>query len=63
MATWAGIKGATIHVEGKHAFGWLRTETGVHRAGQEIAVRIRVAEGILHLLRCLFLLNWTMTLK
>jgi peptide chain release factor 2 len=27
----AGIKGATIHVEGKHAFGWLRTETGVHR--------------------------------
>jgi len=27
----AGIKGATIHVEGEHAFGWLRTETGVHR--------------------------------
>ena len=27
----AGIKGATIHVDGEHAFGWLRTETGVHR--------------------------------
>ncbi len=27
----AGIKGATIHVSGDYAFGWLRTETGVHR--------------------------------
>lgn len=27
----AGIKHATIKVEGAHAFGWLRTETGVHR--------------------------------
>ena len=27
----AGIKGATLHIEGEHAFGWLRTETGVHR--------------------------------
>lgn len=27
----AGIKSATIYVEGDHAFGWLRTETGVHR--------------------------------
>lgn len=27
----AGIKGATIHVIGKYAHGWLRTETGVHR--------------------------------
>jgi len=27
----AGIKSATIHFEGDHAFGWLRTETGVHR--------------------------------
>ncbi len=27
----AGIKGATIHVQGEYAFGWLRTETGVHR--------------------------------
>lgn len=27
----AGIKGATIHVQGDYAFGTLRTETGVHR--------------------------------
>ncbi|WP_369602809.1 peptide chain release factor 2 [Hahella sp. SMD15-11] len=27
----AGIKSATIHVVGEYAFGWLRTETGVHR--------------------------------
>jgi len=27
----AGIKGATVYVEGQYAFGWLRTETGVHR--------------------------------
>jgi peptide chain release factor 2 len=27
----AGIKSATLHVRGEYAFGWLRTETGVHR--------------------------------
>lgn len=27
----AGIKSATVKVEGDHAYGWLRTETGVHR--------------------------------
>ncbi|VAW98925.1 Peptide chain release factor 2 @ programmed frameshift-containing [hydrothermal vent metagenome] len=27
----AGIKSATIHISGDYAFGWLRTETGVHR--------------------------------
>ena len=27
----AGIKGATIRIEGEYAYGWLRTETGVHR--------------------------------
>ncbi len=27
----AGIKSATVRVEGEYAFGWLRTETGVHR--------------------------------
>jgi len=27
----AGIKSATVAVHGDHAFGWLRTETGVHR--------------------------------
>jgi peptide chain release factor 2 len=27
----AGIKGATLYFGGEYAFGWLRTETGVHR--------------------------------
>ena len=27
----AGIKGATVQLAGDYAFGWLRTETGVHR--------------------------------
>ena len=27
----AGIKSATIQIKGEYAFGWLRTETGVHR--------------------------------
>ncbi len=27
----AGIKSATIHVRGEYAYGWLRTESGVHR--------------------------------
>ena len=27
----AGIKSATIKLDGEYAFGWLRTETGVHR--------------------------------
>ncbi len=27
----AGIKGATVHIQGDYAYGWLRTETGVHR--------------------------------
>ncbi len=27
----AGIKSATIHVKGEYAYGWLRTECGVHR--------------------------------
>lgn len=27
----AGLKSATIRVEGEYAFGWARTETGVHR--------------------------------
>lgn len=27
----AGIKSATIRFDGEYAFGWLRTETGVHR--------------------------------
>ena len=31
----AGIKSATIRYIGDHAFGWLRTETGVHRLGRK----------------------------
>jgi len=27
----AGIKSATIHISGEYAYGWCRTETGVHR--------------------------------
>lgn len=27
----AGIKSATVYIKGEFAFGWLRTETGVHR--------------------------------
>lgn len=27
----AGIKSATVHIQGEYAYGWLRTETGVHR--------------------------------
>lgn len=27
----AGIKSATLEIEGENAFGWLKTETGVHR--------------------------------
>nr|WP_202903961.1 peptide chain release factor 2 [Halomonas huangheensis] len=27
----AGIKSASVHIQGDYAFGWLRTETGVHR--------------------------------
>jgi peptide chain release factor 2 len=27
----AGIKSATVAVQGEYAYGWLRTETGVHR--------------------------------
>lgn len=31
MGDVAGIKSATLHIIGAHAYGWLRTETGVHR--------------------------------
>ena len=27
----AGIKSASIHITGQYAYGWLRTETGIHR--------------------------------
>ena len=31
----AGIKSATVRFEGDYAYGWLRTETGVHRLGRK----------------------------
>ena len=34
----AGIKSATIRLQGEHAFGWARTETGVHRLVKKIAI-------------------------
>ena len=27
----AGIKSASLHIDGDYAYGWLRTETGIHR--------------------------------
>ena len=27
----AGVKSAAVHIKGEYAYGWLRTETGVHR--------------------------------
>src|SRR6516162_8061556 len=27
----AGIKSATVQIKGRNAFGWLKTENGVHR--------------------------------
>ena len=47
----AGIKSATVQFEGEYAFGWLRTETGVHRLVRNH--RLIVADvGTLHFRRC-----------
>ena len=31
LAEVAGIRSASLHIEGDYAYGWLRTETGIHR--------------------------------
>ena len=34
----AGLKSATIRINGEDAYGWLKTETGVHRLGSDFAL-------------------------
>ena len=34
----AGLKSATIKIEGEYAFGYLRTETGVHRLVRKLSL-------------------------
>ena len=37
----AGIKSATIHFDGAYAFGWLRSEIGIHRLGTKITLQCK----------------------
>ena len=34
----AGIKSATVSFQGEYAYGWLRTETGVHRLVRKLSL-------------------------
>jgi len=45
----AGIKSATIQFSGEYAYGWLRTETGVHRLVENLLLILEVV-AIPHLL-------------
>ncbi len=59
----AGIKSATIRVEGEYAYGWLRTESGVHRLVCVSHHLTQVTAAIPLSLQCSFLLKWMTTLK
>ncbi len=39
----AGIKSATIQIKGRNAYGWLKTEHGVHRLRAHLALRLQRA--------------------
>ena len=52
----AGFKSATIRVSGEYAFGWLRTETGIHRLVRKSPFDSTIA-AILHSQRLSFILK------
>jgi len=48
----AGIKSATIKIEGAYAYGWLRTETGVHRLVRKSPFDSGNRQSASYLFRC-----------